>query len=153
MGHHGAQRPDGDRAQVGVELVPGVGRGGYLCEGGDAEGHGIAEYRGGCLGGRCLQRQAVLGMIGRGPELVAPLVGGSGSEGDLLEDLPVPVSAGIVYQPEQAIQVAVGERLVQASSAHGIRPPTRILRPVATGHGARWRRRAARPPRRWRGLW
>ena len=75
----------------------------------------------GCGG---LQRQSVFGMVGGRPELVAPLVGGSGSDCDLLQDLPVAVLAGVVDETEELVQVAVGQCPIQAFPAHRIDPPT-----------------------------
>ena len=45
-------------------------------------------------------------MVGGRPQLVAPVVGRPGPDGDLFQGLPVAVLAGTVDQPEEPVEVA-----------------------------------------------
>ena len=50
---------------------------------------------------------------------MAPLHGRAGSGGDLFESVPVAVVAGVVDEPEQAVEVALEEQSIEVGHIVG----------------------------------
>jgi hypothetical protein len=63
------------------------------------------------LGGPLLG-QAMFGVVGGGPELVATFGGRAGSLGQRFQHFPLGLVAGVVYEAQQTVEVAAVEEVV-----------------------------------------